>query len=77
MATETEVKSAMSLLETPCDSCKGEGGWQLEGRWVECRNCGGAGCFASELGQDVLDFIRRNFWRIAPERQIENQMPDD
>jgi len=52
-------------LQRPCATCGGDGSLMIDQQVrVKCQECGGQGFFPTPFGEDVLDLVRRNFWKI-------------
>jgi Tryptophan RNA-binding attenuator protein inhibitory protein len=54
-----------SVLEQKCDGCVGYG-WLDAGGGMsgpECPLCGGTGTILTDPGKELLNFVRRNWWR--------------
>lgn len=54
-----------SELEKPCDGCAGEGRLDAGPYQIgqECPLCMGSGYVLTETGHELLNFVRRNWWR--------------
>lgn len=47
-------------FERPCPSCNGSGRWRGKDQWHTCQECDGMGMLPTDLGQRVLELVRRN-----------------
>jgi hypothetical protein len=53
-------------LDVVCENCHGAGGWRAENRgWTPCARCNGSGYELTELGEKLIDFVRRHSCRSA------------
>jgi DnaJ-class molecular chaperone len=61
-AIETLASAIQELpLDQVCDNCNGDGGRKGGDRdWTPCRRCNGTGYMLTELGEKIIEFVRRH-----------------
>jgi len=47
------------MTELPCPECDGGMAWNPKGEPIRCPNCGGYGLVLTELGESIVNLIRR------------------
>jgi len=56
----TNDSELLPEFERPCPSCGGAGRWRGMDQWHPCQECDGLGMLPTDLGQRVLELVRRN-----------------
>jgi DnaJ-class molecular chaperone len=52
-------------LETPCEHCRGKGGFWMNPCWFDCEECSGIGYRLTEFGKRVAAMVERHV-RVNP-----------
>jgi hypothetical protein len=54
---EKKIALEQLALETRCEECKGEQGFQVGDCWFKCERCGGTGYLLTEFGKSVARMV--------------------
>lgn len=58
----------LPALQVECEQCGGDGRRaRADGTHGTCPTCGGQGYFPTVFGEEVLDLVRRNLWKVTGE----------